>query len=87
MSILIVEDFPPQQKLLGTIVKSTGLDCEIVSTGDEVLKALKKNRGNTAWILDGYFPCEKAKSPVYDPQIVKDWISRVDAELSNKKIE
>ncbi|MBP6921671.1 hypothetical protein KBB89_03970 [Candidatus Gracilibacteria bacterium] len=48
---------------------------------------MKKNKGNTAWILDGYFPCEKAKSPVYDPQVVKDWISRIDTGLSDKNIE
>lgn len=87
MSILIIEDFLPQQKLLGTIVKSTKLECEMAATGEEVLNALKRNKGNTAWILDGYFPCEKAKSPVYDPGVVKDWISKIDPALANKNIE
>lgn len=69
------------------MVTSSKLECEMASTGDEALTALRKNKKNLVWILDGYFPCEKSKSPLYEPQIVRDWIRKIDINLSDKNIE
>lgn len=87
MSILIIEDFVPQQGLLQKMVAGSNFDCEIAGTGDEALAALKKNKGNLVWILDWYFPCEKKQSPVYDPEVVRNWIRKIDINLADRNIE
>lgn len=69
------------------MVTGSNFNCEIVGTGDEALAALRKNKRNLVWILDGYFPCEKQQSPLYDPQIVRNWISKVDINLADQNIE
>lgn len=87
MSILIIEDFPLQQKLLRKIAKEARVKHKITGDLRSALTVIKRNKNHLAWILDGYFPVDQTSSSIYDPHEVAKWIKTEHKGLSDRNIE
>lgn len=87
MSILIIEDFPLQQKLLRKIAKEAHVKHKISGDLWSALTTIRRNKNHLGWILDGYFPVNQTSSSIYDPKEVAQWIQAEYRDLSGRNIE